>query len=182
MGRYQRRACLKAASEPIRGGWKETGHADRNARIPIDPRRIRRRRDTRRSKEKDPYICRLSCSGSLSSVPKRFPPDLLCCFQCRNSLSGVADISRLEICPLSPENKIIYEKRRFVFSEDFIKGYLDDGSYSEMRYSHVTRVVKSAKHYELKLSRIQSIFIPFRAFQSQEDMDAFDTLLRSKML
>lgn len=83
---------------------------------------------------------------------------------------------------VSSENKLVYEKRRFEFDDKFIKGWLTDGSHTEIRYEHVTRAVKSRKYYLLYLSKTQVICIPFLAFPSGEDIHALDTLLRSKHL
>jgi hypothetical protein len=82
----------------------------------------------------------------------------------------------------SPENKIIYAERRFEFDDEFINGYLPDGSESKFRYDHITRVERSTNHYQLHLSRTQVVCIPVRAFHSQEDRDGFDSLLREKGL
>jgi len=80
------------------------------------------------------------------------------------------------------ENKIIYIKRRYEFSDEFIKGFLNDGSNSATKYDRITKAFKTNKHFIMNISRSQSFIIPLRAFQSQDDINAFDTFLRQKNL
>jgi hypothetical protein len=80
------------------------------------------------------------------------------------------------------DNKIFFIERRFELGDDAIKVWIKGGSYSEIRYDHLARVVKCPKHYLVFTSRQGFFCIPFRAFLSREDMDACDAVLRSKHL
>ena len=81
----------------------------------------------------------------------------------------------------SLQNKTYFERRRYEFDNDFITGWLDDGSNSQTRYGVIVKVVKSKTHLLLFISDIMFFHLPFDAFESEEDLAAFQNLLKDKL-
>ena len=82
----------------------------------------------------------------------------------------------------SPENRVVFEKRRFEIDEDFIHGYVDDGSYARTTWRHVVRVVNSATYYLLYISKAQFFYLPYDAFASEADRGEFEAFLHKQNL
>ena len=82
----------------------------------------------------------------------------------------------------SRQNHMVYVRRHYQFDDEYIYTQMEDGSDSNIRYDYVTRVVTKRRHHLLYVSKTQFICVPFRAFKTQEDRHAFETLLRNHHL
>lgn len=82
----------------------------------------------------------------------------------------------------SKANKIFYKKKRFEIDDDFITTYAEDGSLGKNKLDSIIKVVGTRKYYMLQISQAMFLYLPKSAFLSQEDINRFESLLRSKKL
>jgi len=80
----------------------------------------------------------------------------------------------------SKENKIFFKKRYYEIDDEFITGYIEDGSFSKIKLSNIVKVVKTKKYYLLYTSQIQFIYLPLSIFTSENDVINFNSILRPK--
>lgn len=81
-----------------------------------------------------------------------------------------------------PKNKRLYLKRRHEFDDDWIFTYVSDDSIGKMKWSGVASASKLGKHFLIYISKKQFIVIPFRAFESNDDLSDFGEFLSARKL
>lgn len=82
----------------------------------------------------------------------------------------------------SKKNKIFFKRRRFEINDDFLIGYLEDGSLDKLKIDNIVKVIRKARYYLLYMSKSSFIYFPLEIFSSSEDINNFDALLKSKKL
>ena len=78
----------------------------------------------------------------------------------------------------SKKNKIFYTKRFYEVDNEFLSAYLEDGSLQKIKLDNIIKVVKTSKYYLLYISITQFFYIPFNAFNNEEELNNFDGLLK----
>lgn len=82
----------------------------------------------------------------------------------------------------TPKNKVYYLPRVIEVDEDFISSYSPDGGVNRLRLEHFISGKKTKDSFILRLTKIQFVFVPFRAFESKEDQERFEDIMRNKGL
>ena len=82
----------------------------------------------------------------------------------------------------SEDNKVIYKRRYFVFQDDFIKGILEDGSYDQIDWQDVIKVISFPRYYVIFLSENQFIPVDRSSFKSEADIQEFESFLKGESL
>ncbi len=75
-------------------------------------------------------------------------------------------------------NPLFYADRHFEIDSQFLNCRFADGTLNQIKLASMKRIVRTAQHYELYLSRKQFIYLPVTAFASQRDLNLFQTLLK----
>lgn len=58
----------------------------------------------------------------------------------------------------------------------------DDGSLDKLNFNHFLKVVRRSEHYLLYVTKISFQYVPIRAFNSEEDINKFEKLVKIKKL
>jgi signal transduction histidine kinase len=80
----------------------------------------------------------------------------------------------------TPKNRIYYLPRTIELDEGFITACSADGGINRTPLQHFLGAKKTRDSFILRLTKIQFVFVPFRAFESKEDQDAFENILKGK--
>lgn len=80
----------------------------------------------------------------------------------------------------SRANKSFFSKRYFEVNDEFLSGYVKDGSEGKINLNNVVKVVKNKSYFLIYISKVTFYYIPLNAFYSSEDIDSLYALLRTK--
>lgn len=82
----------------------------------------------------------------------------------------------------TPKNKVYYLPRVVELDYDFLSATSPDGGVNRMRLEHFISAKRTSNSFILRLSKLQFVFIPFRAFETKEDKEIFHEIIKSKGL
>ncbi|MDP2940897.1 MAG: hypothetical protein Q8N85_01380 [Candidatus Omnitrophota bacterium] len=82
----------------------------------------------------------------------------------------------------SKKNKIFFASRYYEINDEFIIGYLKDGSIDKINLSNIVKAMKMPKYYLLYISRTNFVYLPLECLQSEEDRKNLVNLLEGKKL
>lgn len=72
------------------------------------------------------------------------------------------------------DNRIYLQPRHFEINDEQITEYMNDGTSSVIKIERIIRVMQVRKSYLLFVARNEYIYLPFEAFESQEDLEWFE--------
>ena len=77
------------------------------------------------------------------------------------------------------DNRGIFGPRYFEIDRDFIAGYSVSDEISKSRLSNIVKAVRTPTYYLLFIAQNLFFYLPFDAFESQDDVDRLETLLKT---
>ncbi len=80
----------------------------------------------------------------------------------------------------SKKNKWFFQERFFEIDDKSLICRFPDGSSQKILLAEIVRVVKKSGYYQLFLSKKSFIYIPWKAFKTNGDIDKFDFYLKSR--
>ena len=81
----------------------------------------------------------------------------------------------------SKRNNIFFRERYYDIDEDFITGYLDEGTTSKINIKSIINLRKTKEYFLLYISKAQYFYLPFSCFKSEADLIEFEKLIKSQM-
>ncbi len=82
----------------------------------------------------------------------------------------------------TPKNKVFYLPRVIEIDHDFLSASSPDGGVNRVRLEHFISAKRTSNSFILRLSKLQFVFVPFRAFENNEDEETFGNIIKSKGL
>ncbi len=77
-------------------------------------------------------------------------------------------------------NPLFYADRHFEVDNQLLNCKFKNGALNQIKLADIRRVIKTPGHYELYLNKKSFIFLPLQAFQSAQDITAFESILRGR--
>jgi YcxB-like protein len=80
----------------------------------------------------------------------------------------------------SKQNRLFFEERFIEIDGEFVTGRLNDGSVAKTKWDHIVKVIRTSSSYLLYLSKSQFIYIPVDAFDTEDDLELFETFVKNR--
>lgn len=84
-------------------------------------------------------------------------------------------------CAYSKKSNILLREIYYDIDEDFITGYLDEGTTSKINIKSIINMRKTKEYFLLYIAKAQSIYLPFSCFKSEADLIEFEKLIKSQI-
>ncbi len=81
----------------------------------------------------------------------------------------------------SKDNRIYLSPRFFEIDSDQVVEWMDDGTSSTIKTERIIRVMRTGKCYLLFIAKNEYIYLPFVAFENEEDKQWFDSEIIKKV-
>ena len=81
----------------------------------------------------------------------------------------------------SKKNILFFKERYFEIDNDFITGYLDDGSMDKINLQNIVGFLKRKDFFLLWISKGHFIYMPFSCFKSESDLKEFERIIQEKV-
>ncbi|WP_009633755.1 YcxB family protein [Synechocystis sp. PCC 7509] len=78
--------------------------------------------------------------------------------------------------------KIYFNNRACEITDNYFITSFEDGSLSKMHLHNFTKVTRESEYYFLYMAKIMFQYLPVRAFNSENDINEFETLMKNKKL
>jgi uncharacterized membrane protein len=79
----------------------------------------------------------------------------------------------------TPKNNLFFTKRTMEWNNERMKVVLEDGSLSELKLNTILEIQQFPDYYLIYISKHQFYYLPFNAFKSNDDHQAFQELMQS---
>ena len=81
----------------------------------------------------------------------------------------------------SKENKVFLLSRHYQFNDEDVEGYFEDGTKSQIRLAHVTKIYRAKNYALIYLSKITMLYMPEEAFDSEHTYHQLLAYIESKI-
>ena len=81
----------------------------------------------------------------------------------------------------SKENKAILLGRHYQFNNEDVETYVEDGSQSQIKLSHVTKIYRGKDYAMIYLSKITMLYLPKEAFDSEHTYHQLLAFIEAKI-
>lgn len=81
----------------------------------------------------------------------------------------------------SPKNKIFFKERYLEIDDDFLIGYLDDGTIDKINLDNIISFKKGKDCFLLYISKGQFLYTPFTCFEKDSDIQALEKIIKKHL-
>ena len=82
----------------------------------------------------------------------------------------------------NPKNRIIFERKHYELDEDYLRGWLEDGTAEQVPLDRIVQVKQTTSSFYLYLAESLFIYLPHNAFPTKESLADFETSLQVRDL
>jgi len=84
--------------------------------------------------------------------------------------------------PSKTQPKLNFKNRICELTDNYFNTTYEDGSLRKVHFSNYLKVTRESDWYFLYLTKVMFEYVPIRAFNSENDINEFETLMKSKKL
>ena len=80
------------------------------------------------------------------------------------------------------QSKLNFQNRICEITDNYFSMTYEDGSLSKIHFNNFVKITKESDWYFLYLTQVFFEYLPIRAFNSEDDINEFETLIKNKKL